>query len=171
MAEDWRALRRRITTGRPSRLAAALIAAPFAGGLAGLLFDAGVVVVLEPETLGNIARHHGTKPIWFGVLALVSAPAMIWLLLLTHIFLATLRRHSVWPYLAIVATAGFLFTWLLNRQWTLCTPALQSACVPPLEMTRIALNNMAMGMVPAIGGVLAFWLLLRPDRAATEPTP
>jgi hypothetical protein len=131
MAEPRVGLRRRITTGRPVTLAAALIVAPFAGGLAGLIFDAGVVVALEPETLHDVLRYHGTKPIWFGVLALVSAPPLIWVLLLTHIFLATLRRQTVWHYLAIVGCAGFLFTWALNRNWTVCTPAMEEGCGHP----------------------------------------
>lgn len=171
MPEAKAGLRQRITTGRPVILAAALMLAPFAGAAAGLVFDAGIVVALEPETLHDILRHHGRKPFWFAVLALVSAPPLIWVLLMTHIALATLRRQAVWSHLGIVGAAGLFFTWALNRQWAACTAALQQGCLPPEEMTRIMLYNVAMGVVPAIGGVLAFWLVLRPDRGVRPRSP
>lgn len=159
----------RVTTGRTGRLFLAMLAAPPAGGLAGFLFDAAVVVLLEPETLHDLIGNHGTKPVWFVALTVVLTPAIMSGLLLTHIALAALKLRAIWPYMAIAGLAGLAFTWQLDSVWTDCSPATQPGCPPPPEeMRRIALNNMAMGLVPALGAAIAFWAVLRPDRG-TRP--
>jgi hypothetical protein len=158
---------RRVTTGRVGRLVGALIVAPLGGAIAGLLFEVAVVLLLERDTLHDITRYHGAKPIWFAVLAVVSAPAIILGLLTAHLAFATLRLRALWPYLAVAALAGAAFTWNLNQAWVSCPPTMQDACPPPPpadQVTRIMLGNVALGLAPAIGAALTFWAILRPDR-------
>ncbi|WP_372622661.1 hypothetical protein [Falsiroseomonas sp.] len=168
MAEGWTAgWARRVTTGRVGRLVGALVVAPLGGAMAGLLFDVIVVLLLERDTLHDINRYHGAKPIWFAVLAVVSAPAIILGLLIAHLVFATLRLRALWPYLAAATLAGAAFTWNLNESWVSCPPTMQGACPPPPpadQVTKIMLGNVAMGLAPAVGAALTFWTVLRPDR-------
>lgn len=166
----------RVTTGNAWRLAGALLIAPLGAGLAGLLFDAGVVLLIERDTLHDITLYHGAKPIWFSVLAVIAAPVVVAGLLATHLALATLRLRSLWAYLAIAALAGLAFTWELQQAWSSCPTGMQGACptLPEGQRTRVLLGDMAMALAPAIGATLTFWAVLRPGRprgAVTLPPP
>ena len=161
--------KQRVTSGRPSRLLLALLAAPLGGWMAGSIYEVPYTAVAR---LMKGMPAHILDALFLPFLGLMFLPvavvASVTLGLPFHALLATLRwkrwTHYAFAGLLAGSALGYAFVAIGASD---CGDSTRNLCLEDYTWSAF-LAAIVSGVVPGVGGALTFWAVLRPDRAASR---